>query len=187
MRARPAHLAETRGRRCRAPTSQNPPSLAGPKTMSCRPSSAKASAMCARRQGRDVAADQHRRAGRARGQRPAHALAEIARCLAAIAAEPVAASRDRASPPAATASAGRGQAGAEQRASISRSKRSAATAPISRASRLLPPPSRGAGRRGSGCGAHRSPSRRKPGPIVASRTAEDGPRPRRGTRRALRK
>ena len=46
MRARPAHLPKSGGR-CRQPTSQNPPSLAGPNTTSCRPS---------RRKPRDMAA-----------------------------------------------------------------------------------------------------------------------------------
>ena len=47
MRARPSHLTEQRRHRCRAPTSQNPPSLAGPNTTSCRPRRRNASAMCA--------------------------------------------------------------------------------------------------------------------------------------------
>ena len=66
------------GRPRRAPTSQKPPSLAGPNTSSCRPSRREGPRDVAWPHRRNVAADQHERTGRQQPERPLHALAEIA-------------------------------------------------------------------------------------------------------------
>ena len=71
------------GRPRRAPTSQKPPSVAGPNTSSCRPNRAKARAMWRGRIAGMSLPTSTTRTGRQQTERPLHALAEIALPLAA--------------------------------------------------------------------------------------------------------
>ena len=165
-----------RGER-RAPTSQKPPSAAGPNTRSCLPEQAERLGDMPGLDRRNIGADQHRRTRRAGGQRPPHAHAEIAGALRSDrgGARPQPLARrccGPALPRAAAASGGRGQAGAPKAPSIARSNRSAARSPTSPASRRLPTPRRGARTNSTRCRRVTPSSAIKPRDMARRHTGE---------------